>query len=290
MRCTSRCQRAPRGLMLPVLLVGALATQGVAHATVAPAAAPTVAPTETNARAIMEAVHVRSTGDRLSARMQMTILDPSGSKRVRVVQTMSKKFPGGTRQLILFESPADVRGTGLLTVDYDAGGKVDDQWLYLPSLHKPTRISSGDKSGAFMGSDISFADMTKQDPAQYDFKLVQGDAKVGGEAAWLIESRPKTKKAQEETGYVKSLVWVSKDKLMVLQVKSWVRKGRKLKFMKFSKVRQVGGVWFAHKISARTTQAKQVLSTTVLSFAGVKMDDPAVEDADFTTRRLEQGL
>ncbi len=281
----SHALRLP-SLALSAAALAALLVSGPARA----GGSAAVAPTETDARVIMEAVHARPTGDRLSARMQMTILDPSGSKRVRVVQTRSKKFPGGTRQLILFESPADVRGTGLLTVDYDAGDKVDDQWLYLPSLHKPTRISSGDKSGAFMGSDISFADMTKQDPAQYDFKLVNGDAKVGGEAAWLIESRPRTKKAQEETGYVKSLVWVSKDKLMVLQVKSWVRKGRKLKFMKFSKIRQVGGVWFAHKISARTTQAKKVLSTTVLSFAGVKMDDPSVKDADFTTRRLEQGL
>ncbi len=282
MRHSSLLKAPSLGISVSALLAVALSAAGVARAG--------VAPDETDARVIMEAVHARPTGDRLSARMQMTILDPSGSKRVRVVQTRSKRFSGGTRQLILFESPADVRGTGLLTVDYDAGDKVDDQWLYLPSLHKPTRISSGDKSGAFMGSDISFADMTKQDPAQYDFELVNGDAKVGGEAAWLIESRPKTKKAQDETGYVKSLVWVSKDKLMVLQVKSWVRKGRKLKFMKFSKIRQVGGVWFAHKISARTTQAKKVLSTTVLSFAGVKMNDPAVKDADFTTRRLEQGM
>ena len=61
---------------------------------------------------------------------------------------------------MIFESPSDVQNTGLLSVDYD-GAKDDDQWLYLPSLHKATRISSGDKSGSFMGTDFTYSDMTQ---------------------------------------------------------------------------------------------------------------------------------
>ena len=30
-----------------------------------------------------------------------------------------------------FSAPADVKNTGLLSVDYDDGAKDDDQWLYL---------------------------------------------------------------------------------------------------------------------------------------------------------------
>ena len=75
------------------------------------------------------------------------------------------EFDKGTRQLMMFESPADVRNTGMLSIDYKDGNKDDDQWLYLPSLNKSTRISSGDKSGSFMGTDLSYADMTRADQA-----------------------------------------------------------------------------------------------------------------------------
>ena len=45
---------------------------------------------------------------------------------------------------LLTVGPGDVANTGLLSIDYDDGAKDDDQWLYLPSLKKTTRISSGD--------------------------------------------------------------------------------------------------------------------------------------------------
>lgn len=257
---------------------------------VASAPAQAVAPDETDPVKIMTAVDERDNGDKAKARMQMVITDRSGSQRTRVVRTQGLDFPGGTKQLILFESPADVRNTGLLTVDYDAGDKVDDQWLYLPSLRKSTRISSSSKSGAFMGSDLSFSDMTRQSPDQYDYTMVDAAATARGEDCWLIEARPKTAKAKDETGYLKSLLWVSKAKLMPVQVKHWVREGKKLKFLVFSGIKQVDGVWVAHKISAKTVQAKETLSTTVISFANMSFNNADVVDSAFTQRRLEQGL
>lgn len=247
-------------------------------------------PTTTDPRQIMNAVDARDTGDKAVSKMTMVIKDPSGRERSRVVQSRSLDFAGGTKQLIFFESPADVRNTGLLTIDYDDGNKTDDQWLYLPSLRKSTRISSGKKSGSFMGSDLSFADMTKRSPDQYDFKMIKQSAKAGGEDCWLIESKPRTAKAKEETGYVKSWTWVSKANLLAQQSKIWVSKGQKIKLMKFTQFKQISGIWVAHKILARTLQNGKPLSTTILTFSGLKYNDPTVKAADFTQRRLEQGI
>ena len=253
-------------------------------------ASATLSPGETDPRKIMDAVEAQPDGDRAKSRMKMTITDASGSTRERVVQSQSMDFPEGTKQLILFESPADVRNTGLLTVDYDDGEKVDDQWLYLPSLRKSTRISSSSRSGAFMGSDISFADMTGQSPDQYDYTLLEASKSVGGEDCWLIEARPRTKKAKDETGYVKSQVWVSKSKLLPLQAKHWIKEGKKIKLMKFDQLQQLSGIWVPQKISARTLQNGKPLSTTVLSFSDMSFDNPSVKADDFDQRRLEQGL
>lgn len=253
-------------------------------------AADPLPPDTTDAAAIMAAVEDRAEGDQIKGRMAMTLIDKSGRQRQRVVQSWTRQFDGGTRQLMIFEGPADVANTGLLSVDYDAGDKDDDQWLYLPSLHKSTRISSGEKSGSFMGTDLSYADMTRADPSHYAYTMVDPNATVDGEAAWVIESRPTTDRSKSETGYLKTHIWVSKAKMAPLQVKAWVVKGQKLKYIKFEEYKKLDDAWVPHKISARTVKNGKAQSTTVLQFTELKHNDPSVTDALFTERRLEQGL
>ena len=249
-----------------------------------------VPPETTDPVAIAKAMEDTPDLDRMSAQMKMVIKDASGSKRERVVQTTAMNFADSRKQMILFASPADVRNTGLLTVDYKAGTKTDDQWLYLPALRKSTRIASSAKSGSFMGSDLSFADMTSQVIEDYTHTMIDANAKVGSEACWKIEAIPKTKKAKDETGYLKSVLWISKEKLMPLQLKHFIREGKKTKLMKFAKYKKLGSLWFSHKISAQTRQGGKALSTTVLSFQNVKFDDAGITDSEFSQRRLERGL
>jgi hypothetical protein len=215
---------------------------------------------------------------------------PRGRSRTRTFQSRAVNFKGGSRTLTFFESPADVRGTGLLSIDYDNGAKSDDQWLYLPSVHRPTRIATSGKTGAFMGSDLSYADLTKPDPADYDFKLVEQSVKVDGEDTWLIESTPKSERARTETGYLKSQIWVSKQKLLPVQSKAWLREGQKLKYMKMTDIRKVDGIWTVFTITARTVRAGKVESETVLRNLSLKYNDPTVIESELNERRLEQGL
>lgn len=251
-------------------------------------------PNSTDARAIALAVQDRYDGDNSTSKVTLTLIDSSGRKRVRKTRQMSKEFADGTKSLMFFESPADVRNTGLLSVDYDDGGKDDDQWLYLPSLHKSTRISTSDKSGSFMGTDISYSDMTKKDIKVYDYKIVQQSVKIDGDDCWVIEARPKTDKEKKETGYLKTHTWISKSKLMAVQVKAWVIEGKKLKYIKFSDFKQLpaknGKVWTAGRMEVRTMRNKSVESTTVLTTDGLRFEDPSVTDDQFSERRLEQGI
>ncbi len=268
-----------------------VALVGLVSALVMPTQAQAISPDSVDAKAIMAAVEKRNRGDRVLGRIVMTITDNAGRKRQRVVRSWQMDFSEGTRQLMMFESPADVKGTGMLSLDYTSGDRDDDQWLYLPSLNKSTRISSGEKSGSFMGTDLSYADMTKTDPSHYAYSVVKPSVKLkNGEDCWLIESRPTTAKAKNETGYVKSRVWVSKSKLVPMQVKAWVREGKKLKFIKFGQYEKFGEIWLPKKISARTKRGKKTESTTTIQFTELKLDHPEINDGMFTQRRLEQGL
>ena len=245
-------------------------------------------------KAIMDAVDQQPDGDRSVSRLMMTIRDKDGRERVRVVSSKSIKFKEGTKQLMRFESPADIRGTGMLSIDYDDGNQDDDQWLFLPSLHKSTRISSGEKSGSFMGTDLSFSDMTKADPKQYTYKMLKSSVKVKldgqAEECWLIESRPATAKTKKETGYLKSHVWVSKAKLLPIQIKSWVREGKKLKYIQFKEVKKIDGLWTPHMIVARTKKGKTTESTTILHFTKMAYNQSSVTEDLFTQSQLEQGI
>ena len=245
---------------------------------------------ETDAKKIMLAVNAQPDGDKVVARMKMAVRDSQGREKARVVQSKSIDFKGGTKQILIFESPADVRNTGLLSIDYDDGAKDDDQWLYLPSLRKSTRISSSDKSGSFMGTDLTYADMTEQDPSTYDYKMLDANAEVKGEACWKIEARPNTEKVKKETGYVKSVMFISKEKMMPLQVKNWVRDGKKLKYIKFKDIKKVDGIWVAHKILAQTKRGKQVESKTLITYKSFKLNQSSVTANDFNQRQLEKGL
>ena len=241
-------------------------------------------------RAIALAVEKRDDGDRRTSRMSLSVKDASGRVRVRETRVQSLDFAGGNKVLILFESPADVRNTGLLSVDYDDGNKDDDQWLYLPSLKRSTRIATSDKSGSFMGSDITYADMTERDTSLYDYTLVSPSVMVGKEECWLIEAKPRNEKEQKQTGYLKTQSWISKDKLMPLQIKAWVREGQKLKYTKFDELQKVDGIWVANKLVVRTMRGNELESETVLQFSAVKFNQPSVDEQVFTERRLEQGL
>lgn len=273
----------PLGLLAiaaALLLLGGSASPALAQ----------VAPDSTDAKAIMKAVEESVEGDKVKSRITMTITDRAGRTRTRVVKSRSLLFEGGAKQIMVFESPADVQGTGLLSVDYDDGAKNDDQWLYLPSLHKSTRISSSGRSGSFMGTDFSYSDMTQADPSHYDYKILVPSVKVEGEDCWQIEARPITDKAKTETGYLKSQIWVSKAKLKPLQIKSWVRAGKKLKYITFKDYKKVGGIWAPHKLTARTKRGKTIQSTTVISFSELSYGNAEVTDEIFSQRQLEKGL
>ncbi len=253
-------------------------------------------PNTSSAKEIMDAVENRPEGDKSKNILTIKIIDNSGRERTRTVRSYSLKFPEGTKQFMQFEEPADVKNTRMLSYDYKSGAKDDDQWLYLPSLSKTTRISSGEKSGSFMGTDLSFSDMTKTDTKDYEYQILAQSEMVNvagqeeKEDCWKIESKPITDKAKEETGYLKSEVWVSKSKLMPVQIKSWIREGKKNKFIQFGHFKEVDGIWVAHSIKAWTKKQAETESTTLIKFDQLSYNNADVNEGLFQQGRLEQGL
>ncbi len=239
------------------------------------------------AREIMDAVNDRDDGDNALMQMEMRLIDKRGKERIRKLKKWSQDRGEDSYSLLFFLSPSDVKDTGFLTYDYDESGKDDDQWLYLPALHKTKRIANDDKSGSFMGSDFNYSDMTDPDLDDYEFTLMK-ETEVKGHPVWQIKSVPKSKETIKETGYRQSVVFVRKDNHVVVRVVRWLEKKGKLRYLDVKKLEQIDGVWTPMETTMTTKQGKRTHHKTVIRYSSVKYGQELGQDM-FTVRRLEKG-
>ncbi len=240
------------------------------------------------ARQIMELVDGREDGDNMVANVKMTLIDKNGHERLRQMKVFNKDKGKDTLRIQFFLEPADVRDTGFLTYDYYAGTKDDDQWLYLPDLHKTKRIATSDKSSSFMGSDFSYADMTDRVIDEWNYKLLKEDI-VDGHKVWLIEALPVSKTVEDRYGYTKSILFVRQDISMVIRAIHLLKKGKKIKYYEVNKIETIDGIWIATKRWMKTTVNKRTTHRTLLQWDDVRFNEN-LEESFFSIRQLEKGL
>ncbi|RTZ94953.1 MAG: outer membrane lipoprotein-sorting protein [Deltaproteobacteria bacterium] len=243
------------------------------------------------ARAVMEKVENREDGDNRVSDMEMVLIDKKGKKRVRKIKSFQKDKGVDTLRLMFFLYPADVKDTAFLTYDYDTADKDDDQWLFLPALHKTKRIASSDKAGSFMGSDLNYSDMTSRNLDDYDFSFYEKgmEMEVHGVKTWVIWSIPRSRKVVEETGYKKSLVWVRQDNDMMVRAINWEKRGGYLKYVDVKKMEKIDGIWAVTEMHVTRKKGKEVRHKTILKFKNIRFNQDFDEDL-FTVRRMEKGL
>ncbi len=182
----------------------------------------------------------------------------------------------GDKLLTLFHSPREVRGTALLT--HSHGVKPDDQWLYLPALHRVKRIASNNKSGPFLGSEFAYEDLSSQEIEKYTYRYVK-DEKIGGVDCFLIERYPTDK----NSGYTKQRVWLEKDEYRVRKVDYYDRKRQLLKtFTPTEYEKFLGKHWRAHKMQMVNHQTGK---STELLWSNIKFKTGLTDD-DFSRTRL----
>ena len=246
---------------------------------------------DTEARAIMEKVDARDDGDNQVSDMEMILIDKRGKERIRKIHAFSKDKGEDILKLMFFQHPADVKDTAFLTFDYDDPDKDDDQWLYLPALRKTKRIASTDKSGSFMGSDLTYSDMTSRNLEDYDYTFYEKakEKEVKGVKTWVIWSVPRSKDIIKETGYEKSLIFVRQDNFFVIRALHWVRDGGYKKYMDIKKLDLIDGIWVATEMHVTKKKGKNTVHKTILSFRNVKFNQSLDFDM-FTVRRMEKGL
>lgn len=212
--------------------------------------------------------------------LTMKLTSAKGRVKERTLEWQSSEMPQGTeKSLIRFTYPADIKGSGLLSIDEN---NVETMWLYLPALKKSRQISSKEKSGSFMGSDFSYSDISSEDLKDYTYKVV-GSESIFGHDCYKIEATPISEETIKETGYATRILWVRKKDHMITQVNYFNKEGEHIKQLIANDIKDAGN----NKLRAYTMSMKNLVkgSSTVLSFSDYNINTP-IENEVFTQRNL----
>ena len=164
----------------------------------------------------------------LTATLTMVLRDRQGRESVRQMRFKVMEVEGdGNKSLFVFDRPKDVSGTALLTHVHI--NTPDDQWLYLPALKRVKRINSSKSSGAFMGSEFSYEDMSAPELEEYTYRYLR-DEPCAEFTCSVIEQVPLDK----NSGYSRKILWQDNTEARAWKVELYDRRGSHLKTLTFS--------------------------------------------------------
>lgn len=183
---------------------------------------------ELSADKIMEKNFFASKVRTLEKNVTLTLADAQGGTRERRLHAISALTPNGidSRLLVRIVAPADVKGIGFLKHEHLDG--EDDQWIFLPALHKSRRLVSNNKKDSFMGTDFSYGDILTPKASLYQNKLV-GSETIDGIDCYVIESVAMDDKVRREYDYAKKVQWIAKSSFHEVKIDYYDLSGKLLK-------------------------------------------------------------
>ena len=209
--------------------------------------------------------------------MLMILRNRQGQESTRYIRNRVLEVDGdGDKFLSIFDKPADVKHTAMLT--YSHGLEPDDQWLYLPALKRVKRINSRNKSGPFMGSEFAFEDLGSQEVEKYSYKYLR-DEDCDDWQCYVIERYPE----YEYSGYTRQVTWIDKAEHRPVKVEFYDRKNVLLKTLTYSGYQEyIGHYWRADEMFMQNHQTGK---STLLKWSNYKFKT-SVAERDFNPNAL----
>lgn len=217
----------------------------------------------------------------LKANVSLTITEKNGSTRNRTISMITKSYADGTeKRLIKFLEPADVKGTGMLIIDYKTA--ADEMWIYLPALKKTRRIVSSEKGKSFMNSEFSNADMSSPSLSDFKYRHLEGS---GQDDVWIIESIPADNEKVAEYGFSRRISYIGKSNYQVKKMEFFDRENKLFKIIEIASV--FPGENSKYIISEMKAVNLSNGRSSVIKLTNITLNSGA-EDSLFTLQNLER--
>ena len=147
----------------------------------------------------------------------MILKNSKGKTRNHIM--VSRSMDNNQKQIIWFLEPKDDRGVAFLKIEHD--NKDDEMQMWLPAFKKVRRISAKKKGDAFMGSDLSYEDLSSRELEKNDYKRLDDD-QWSGKECYVLETIPKK---EARSSYKRHVSWVDKATLTIIKERSFNRRG-----------------------------------------------------------------
>ena len=221
-----------------------------------------------DARAVLRAIEDNHRGGAGRATITLTVSRPD--RRTEYVLVVWSD--GEDRGLVQVKAPARDAGQAFLKVG-------DNLWIYTPRLKRTLRLPPSGRSESFLGSDISYSDLSGRDIEQdYTARIASTDANTV-----VLELIPKP---GAPTPYGKLTVAADASTFAPQEWVFYDQRGQAVKRVAFSEPTRVGSRLFPTRTIVEDLVRSGYRTTAVYSDYrfGVK-----VPEACFTLQALEQG-
>jgi hypothetical protein len=168
---------------------------------------------------------------------EMIIHGRRGSRSVRAKSWIQ----GVERSFSEYLDPPREKGTKMLKL----AGQL---WIYSPATDRTILISGHLLRQSVMGSDLSYEDMV-EDPVlanSYQAALA-GEETVLDRPCWKLELEAK----KPEVAYPRRVMWVDKERFVVLKEERYAKSGKLLKTTAVQSVRRFQGRWAPDRVVFR---------------------------------------
>ena len=199
----------------------------------------------------------------LKNHLEMTLTNSKGKSRVN--RMISKSMDKNNKQMIWFLYPKDDKGVAFLKIEHNAND--DEMRMWLPAFKKVRRISAKKRGDSFMGSDLSYEDMTSRQIEDYNFTIIKED-NINNQDCYVMKSEPKKGIKSE---YSKHLTWVTKDKYLPVKEESYNRENNLLKVLSIHTLAKAlprisGKYFFTSSLVARCMSSSTKENLEILVF------------------------
>jgi len=200
--------------------------------------------------------------------------------RKRTLKLINKSMDNSKKQMIWFLEPKDDYGIAFLKIEKDNEDDFMNMWL--PGFNKTRRISSAKKTDSFMGSDLSFEDMTNRDLDEYTFKILKDSVKCGEDdetTCYILSSIP----IDSYSEYSEHKTWVNKSSFLAIKEESFDKDKKILKTKEIG-YQKIENFYIMNFLKVKNVQKNH---STILNIENIQINNGYLEDM-FHSKNLKR--
>ena len=204
----------------------------------------------------------------------MLLINKDG--RIKTLELISMSKDDSEKQMIWFLKPAKDKGISFLKIEHD--DKDDFMTMWLPGFSRFKRIKSSQKSDSFMGSDLSFEDLTNRIISDYTYKILEFNET---EKWYQLESIP-IELESEYSRHVTKISEIEEGIFIAIEENSYDKENQLLKTKKFN-FQKIDSYYVMNGLEVKNVQKNH---STALTVNDISLNNK-YEDSKFIQRSLK---